>query len=130
MWNALAFGVVAFVLDRVLRRDPAARLRGHLLWTVNPLLLWDLIAAGHVDVVAAAAGLIGLLAVGRQTAGVQPRLWRAVTAGALIGLATDIKIDFALFGIGLAWALRRSIPALLVAAAGALAVLVPTYAWL
>ncbi len=130
MWNALAYGVVAFVLDRVLRRDAAARLRGHLLWTVNPLLLWDLIAAGHVDVVAAAAGLIGLLAVGRQTAGVQPRLWRAATAGALIGLATDIKIDFALFGIGLAWALRRSVPALLVAAAGAIAVLVPTYAWL
>jgi hypothetical protein len=130
LWNALAFGAVAFVLDRVLRRNPAARLRGHLLWTVNPLLLWDLIAAGHVDVVAAAAGFIGLLAVGRQPAGVQPRLWRAAAAGALIGLAADIKIDFILFGFGLAWALRRSIPALLVAAAGGLAVLVPTYAWL
>jgi hypothetical protein len=128
--NVLAFGAVAFVLDRLLRRDPAARLRAHLLWTINPLLLWDLIAAAHVDVVAAAAGFIGLLAVGRQSAGVQPRLWRAATAGALIGLAADIKIDFVLFGLALAWALRRSVPALLVAAAGALAVLIPTYAWL
>jgi hypothetical protein len=130
-WNALGFGAVAFVLDRVLRHDPAARLRAHLLWTVNPLLLWDLVAAGHVDALAAAAGFIGLLAIGRQPpAGVQPRLWRAATAGALIGLAADIKIDFVVFGIGLAWALRRSLPGLLAAAAGALLVLGPTYAWL
>jgi len=130
MWNALAFGAVAFVLDRVLRGNPTARLRAHLLWTVNPLLLWDLIAAGHIDVVAAAAGFIGLLAIGRQVEGVQPRLWRAAAAGALIGFAADIKIDFALFGLGLAWALRRSVPALLAAAGGALVILAPTYGWL
>src|SRR5271165_195860 len=87
MWNALAFGAVAFVLDRVLRGNPTARLRAHLLWTVNPLLLWDLIAAGHIDVVAAAAGFVGLLAIGRKVEGVQPRLWRAAAAGALIGFA-------------------------------------------
>ena len=131
LWNSLAFAAVAVVLDRVLRARPAARLRAHLLWTINPLLLWDLIAAGHLDVVAAAAGLIGLLAVGRQPPdGLRPRLWRAVAAGALIGVAADIKIDYALFGIGLAWALRRSLPALLAAGVGALAVLGPTYAWL
>jgi hypothetical protein len=130
LWNALAFGAVAIVLDRVLRSNPSARLRAHLLWTVNPLLLWDLIAAGHVDALAAAAGVIGLLAVGRQPDGLQPRLWRVLMAGALIGLAADIKIDYVLFGIGLAWALRRSPTALLAAGAGALAVLVPTYAWL
>ena len=130
MWNALAFGAVAFAADRVLRCRPTARLRAHLLWTVNPLLLWVLVAAGHVDVVAAAAGLVGLLAIGRQPAGVDPRLWRAATAGVLVGIAADIKIDFVLFGLGLAWALRRSVPALLVAAGGALLVLAPTYAWL
>jgi alpha-1,6-mannosyltransferase len=130
MWNALAFGAAAFVLDRVLRGRPAARLRAHLLWTINPLLLWVLVAAGHVDVVAAAAGLIGLLAIGRQSASVHPPLWRAVTAGMLVGIAADIKIDFALFGLGLAWALRRSAPALLAAVGGALVILVPTYAWL
>lgn len=129
MCNALAFGAVAFVLDRLLRGKPAARLRAHLLWTVNPLLLWVLIAAGHVDVIAAAAGLVGLLAIGTQS-GLRPPLWRAATAGALVGVAADIKIDFALFGLGLAWALRRSAPALLAAAGGALVVLVPTYAWL
>ncbi|HTZ94557.1 MAG TPA: hypothetical protein VMB74_19355 [Streptosporangiaceae bacterium] len=132
LWNAMAFGVVAVALDRVLRARPTARLRAHLLWTINPLLLWDLVAAGHVDAAAAGAGLLGLLALGRQPArgDPRPRIWRAVAAGALIGLAADIKIDYVLFGIALAWALRRSVPGLLAASAGALAVLGPTYAWL
>ena len=34
----LSPGAVALMLDRVLRLDPARRLRGHLLWTLNPLL--------------------------------------------------------------------------------------------
>jgi hypothetical protein len=129
LWNSLAFGAVAVVVDRVLRSDPAQRLRAHLLWTLNPLLLWDLIAGGHVDVLAAAAGLAGLLAIGRQAPQVRPRLWRVLAAGVLVGVAADIKIDYVLFAIGLAWALRRSPVALLTAAAGALAVLLPTYAY-
>ena len=130
LWNTIAFGVVAFVLDRLLRTRPSARLRAHLLWTINPLLLWDLLASGHMDVVAAGAGMIGLLALGRQQPGMEPKLWRAAAAGALVGFAADVKIDYALFGLGLIWALRRSLPALVAAAAGALAVLGPTYAWL
>ena len=127
--NAAAFAAVAFALDRLLRGRPARRLRAHLLWTVNPLLLWDLIAGGHVDVVAAAAGLAGLLAIGRQGPAARPRLARALAAGALVGVAADIKIDYLLFAVGLAWGLRRWPAALVTAAAGALAVLVPTYAW-
>jgi hypothetical protein len=133
LWNAVGFAAVAVVLDRVLRARPAARLRAHLLWTINPLLLWDLIASGHVDTLAAAAGVGGLLAVGRQPpdgSPWRPPLWRALTAGALIGLAADIKIDYLLFGVALAWALRRSLPALAAASCGAFVVLVPTYAWL
>ena len=129
LWNAIGFGLVAFALDRVQRHNLAARLRAHLLWTLNPLLLWDLIAAGHVDALAAGAGLLGLLVLGQRAAG-QPPVWRALVAGALVGLAADIKIDYALFAVGLAWALRRSLPGLVAAAAGALAVLGPSYAWL
>jgi hypothetical protein len=130
LWNSGAFAVVALALDRLLRGRPAQRLRAHLLWTLNPLLLWDLIAAGHVDVVAAAAGLAGLLAIGRQDpAGqVRPRLARVLAAGILVGVAADIKIDYLLFAVGLAWALRRWPAALATAGAGALAVMVPTYA--
>lgn len=182
LWNAIAFGTVALVADRLLRRDPAARLRAHLLWTINPLLLWGLIAAGHLDVLAAAAGLLGLLVLtrwpngagpaqgelpaaaglrlgepvaaaglrlgelpaiagpglGELPAAARPRLGelparadplRAMAAGILVGIAADIKISYVLFALGLAWALRRSPAALLAAAGGALAVLLPTYAW-
>ena len=130
VWNALAFAGVALLLDRVLRGQPAQRLRAHLLWTANPLLIWGLIAGGHVDVLAAGAGLAGLLLAGRSGPDVRPVIWRALVGGALVGLAADIKIDYLLLGLGLAWALRRSLLALAAAAAGGLAILAPTYAWL
>ncbi len=132
LWNAIAFGGVALVADRLLRSDPAARLRAHLLWTINPLLIWELIAAGHLDVLAAAAGMLGLIvaygwpAVHRSA---QPGLWPVLAGGALIGLAADIKISFILFGLGLAVALRQWPRALAAAAAGMIAVLLPGYAW-
>jgi hypothetical protein len=129
LWNALAFGLVAVVLDRLLRARPVMRLRAHLLWTLNPLLLWDLIAAGHLDVLAAAAGLLGLIVLGEQSGAFRPRALHALGAGALLGLAADIKSTYVLFALALAWVLRRSPGALAAAAGGALAVLVPTYAW-
>jgi hypothetical protein len=129
LWNAVGFGVVALVVDRVLRSDPAQRLRAHLLWTINPLILWDLVAMGHVDLLAAAAGLLGLLALGKYSETARPPLPRVLAAGVLIGAAADIKINFVLFGLGLAWVLRRSLAGLATAAAGALLVLVPSYAW-
>jgi hypothetical protein len=129
LWNSIAFGLVAFVVDRTLRADPARRLRAHLLWTINPLLLWNLIAEGHVDLLGAAAGLFGLLVLGKHSETARPPLLRVLAAGALIGVAADIKVNYVLFGLGLAWVLRRSFAALATAVAGALVVLVPGYAW-
>jgi hypothetical protein len=137
LWNVLAFGAVVLALDRLLRRDPVRRARAHLLWSVNPLLLWVLVAGGHVDAVAAAIGFAGLLVIGPPGSGQtrrpgiagKPGLARAAAAGALAGAATDLKVTFVLFGAGLAWAARRSPAALLTAAAAALAVLVPSYLW-
>jgi hypothetical protein len=221
LWNALAFGAVVIGLDRLLRRDPVRRARAHLLWSLNPLLLWVLVAGGHIDALAAGFGFLGLLvlrparagrgragAAGapsasppalirsglpqprprggagtalpalavaqlrsrfarllpRQDAGAEPsapagalrpagpaglrmrlrvgwgRLraaqsgadpgpWRGLAAGGLIGAAADLKITFILFGLGAAWAARRSLRTLAAQAAGALAVLVPSYLW-
>jgi len=130
--NAIAFGGVAYTADRLLRSDPAGRLRAHLLWTINPLLIWQLIAAAHLDVLAAAAGLLGLIIAGgwpRLPAAGYPTLSRVLAGGALIGLAADIKITFVLFGLGLVWALRRSPMACLASGGAMLAVLLPSYAW-
>jgi hypothetical protein len=111
----------------VLRADPARRARAHLLWSLNPLLLWGLVASGHVDTVAAACGLLGLLLVKPWRPGGDPPLGQFLAAGALTGAAADLKITYALFGLGLAWAGRRSVGALISAGSGALAILVPSY---
>ena len=51
--EAVAFCAVILILDRLLRSDPEMRLRAHLLWSVNPLLLWEIVAGGHIDGLAA-----------------------------------------------------------------------------
>ncbi len=38
-WNALAYLAIVIMLDRLLRHEPGRRLRAHLLWSVNPLML-------------------------------------------------------------------------------------------
>jgi Glycosyltransferase family 87 len=133
LWNSIAFGVVVLLLDRTLRADPARRLRAHLLWTVNPLLLWEIVASGHIDGLAAAFGLMGVLIVRRRPGPADggarpPAVARFLLAGLGIGVAAAIKIPFAAFGLGVLWAGRRSVTALAAAAAGLLVVLGPAYA--
>ncbi len=145
LWNSIAFGVVVLLLDRALRSDPARRLRAHLLWTVNPLLLWEIVASGHIDGLAAAFGLLGILILRKRPGragrpglaglagrpgpeGPPPTVARFLLAGLCIGVAAAIKIPFAAFGLGVLWAGRRSVTALAAAAAGFLAVLGPAYA--
>ena len=121
VWNALAYLAVVLALDRVVRSDAARRARAHLLWSVNPLMLFALLANGHNDVLAAAAGVTALFTL--QT--VTPR--RGLLAGLLLGLAAAIKAPYLLFGAGLAWAARRSPRTLATLALGTIATLTPGY---
>jgi hypothetical protein len=123
--EALAFGAVIVALDRMLRADPAQRLRAHLLWSVNPLLLWEIVASGHIDGLAALFGLLGVAAL--RARGGKIRLRDAALAGLLIGVATGIKVEYALFGLAVAWACRRSVKPLAAAAAGFAVAVVPAY---
>ena len=108
LWVALAFGAVVLLLDRVLRDDPAMRLRAHLLWSLNPLLLWEIVASGHIDGFAVAFGLAGLVMLRFPRSGVQPTLVRCAAAGALLGVAAATKSPFTLFLLGAMWGMRRS----------------------
>jgi len=123
--EALAFGAVILVLDRMLRADPAQRLRAHLLVSVNPLLLWEIVASGHIDGLAALFGLLGVAALRARTG--QIGLRDAALSGLLIGVATGIKVEYALFGLAVAWACRRSVRPLAAAAAGFALAVVPAY---
>jgi len=127
LWNAIVFLGVALGLDRLLRSDPAHRARAHLLWSVNPLMLWALIAGGHLDVLAAAAAIAGLTMLRADGPAVRPA--RALAAGILVGVAADIMLTYLLLGLALAWALRRSVMAVAAALAGLCATLAPAYGW-
>jgi len=143
--EAIAFGAMIVVLDRLLRTDPGMRLRAHLLWSVNPLLLWEIVAGGHIDGLAALFGLLGIVALrARVPSGgsappapgvpgepnrsqTQIPIGAAVLAGLLIGVATGVKVEYALLGLAAAWACRRSLRAAAAAAAGFAVVVVPVY---
>ncbi|MFL6055078.1 MAG: hypothetical protein ACJ72W_19525 [Actinoallomurus sp.] len=50
VWNGLAFLATALALDRLVGRDRGRRARAHLLWSLNPLMLWAGLAGGHADI--------------------------------------------------------------------------------
>ncbi|UBU13612.1 polyprenol phosphomannose-dependent alpha 1,6 mannosyltransferase MptB [Nonomuraea gerenzanensis] len=115
--NAAAFIATALLLDRFTRHDPARRLRAALLWTANPLLLYQLVAGMHVDTLAIACMVAALLARGRP-----------VGAGALLGLGVAIKVNAGLVALGPAWELRRRPARLALMAGCAVAVVIVGYA--
>jgi hypothetical protein len=121
VWSGLAYLAIVAALDRLLRSDAGRRARAHLLWSVNPLMLLAVVAGGHVDGLAAAAGVTGLLALRRMD------VRSGLLAGVLVGAAVAVYAPFALFGVGLAWAAYRSPRVLAALGVGAAAVLVPSY---
>ena len=125
---ALAFGAVALLLDRLLRDNPAMRLRAHLLWSLNPLLLWEIVASGHVDGLAIAFGLAGLAALRFTPDGVKPTLARCAAAGALLAAAACTKSPYVLFLVAALWAVRRSPARIASLLGGWLCVTVVSYA--
>jgi hypothetical protein len=136
--EAFAFGAVILALDRLLRSNPEMRLRAHLLWSVNPLLLWEIVASGHIDGLAVVFGLLGIAALRARTpqgesglresrAQAEIPVGGAVLAGLLIGVAVDTKVEYALFGLAVVWACRRSLKALAAAAVGFGVAVIPAY---
>jgi hypothetical protein len=105
---ALAFVAVVLLLDRLLRDSPAMRLRAHLLWSANPLVLWEIVATGHIDGLAIAFGLAGLATLRFTADGVKPTLVRCAAAGTLLAAAACTKSPFALFLVAALWTVRRS----------------------
>jgi hypothetical protein len=126
-WQLLAgaaFLGAGFALDRLTRHDRRARGRALVLWTLNPLLLSQLVLGGHIDVIAV-AGVVGAIALAAR---------RPLLAGALLGVAVGSKITFGLFGLALLWGLRGCPrPVLLrrlgLGLLGAALVLVPAHLW-
>ena len=118
--NGAAFLGTGLLLHRLLRGDRSRQVRAALLWSLNPLLLYELVAGAHLDTVAVALGVAGLAVVRRRSGG-------AFAAGVLVGAAVAVKLPLALLGGALAWVLRRKPWRLVLLGLGASAVLVPSY---
>ncbi|HEY6794279.1 MAG TPA: polyprenol phosphomannose-dependent alpha 1,6 mannosyltransferase MptB [Kineosporiaceae bacterium] len=127
---------LAFLLVGRLLQGPG-RERAAVVWTGNPLLLGQLVLGAHVDVLAVALALPGLLLVrpGRSDGG-EPGvpIVRAVAGGALLGAAAGTKAPYGLFALAALWSLRalparRRPVAVAWVATGALAVVVAGYRW-
>jgi hypothetical protein len=108
--NVAAFVGAGLLLHRLARGDRGRQLRAALLWTLNPLLLFELVAGAHVDTQAAVFTIAAVGVFGSISPNGSAR-WhgfaRCVAAGALTGLGVAVKLTAALAGGGLAWAARH-----------------------
>lgn len=107
----------------------AARARVALLWTLNPLLLAQLVLGAHLDVLAVAFAVAAVALATRRPVGTT---WRPLVAGLLLGAAVGTKITFALFALAIVWGLLRTPRAARSVALGVLGaalVLVPAHLW-
>lgn len=91
-----AFLATAWLLLRA-TTDDAGKRRVALLWVANPLVLYLVVNAAHIDVVAVMFGIAALTVVQRSP----------VAAGVLAALAVGTKVSFAVYALALVWALRR-----------------------
>ncbi len=100
LFNAAAFVATALSLHHFTRRDPVRQRRAALLWTVNPLVIYQLAAGMHLDTLAIAF-MIAALVVG--AASPAKRVWQ----GVLLGLGVAVKVTVGLVALGPAWELRK-----------------------
>jgi len=95
--NGICYLAVAAALDRLAGPDPARRARAALLWAVNPLMLFWMVAGAHTDLLAVLPLTLALLAAralrGPGSDG-RPALAAAV-CGVLAGIAVAVKVTFA-----------------------------------
>ncbi|MEU9891399.1 polyprenol phosphomannose-dependent alpha 1,6 mannosyltransferase MptB [Sphaerisporangium sp. NPDC051011] len=130
LFNAAAFVITALLLHRHTRGDPARQARAALLWTANPLLIYQLLAGMHVDTLAVVF-VVGALAIGGRSASDRIADGRAGSrwvSGALLGLGIAVKANAGLVALGPAWALRRSPKRLAIVAGSATVAVLVAYA--
>jgi Glycosyltransferase family 87 len=114
--NLAAFAGAGVALHRLAGADRGRQVRAALLWTCNPLLIYELMAGAHVDTQAAVLSLAAVAVfpsishngIGHNGSARWHAFARCLAAGALTGLGAAVKLTSALPGGGLAWTARRS----------------------
>jgi alpha-1,6-mannosyltransferase len=109
--NGACYIAVAAVLDRLAGADPARRARAWLLWAVNPLMLFWVVAGAHTDLLAVLPLMLALLATRTlRKPGARGRTALAAgVSGVLAGIAIAVKVTFAVPVAGLAVGVWHSV---------------------
>jgi hypothetical protein len=134
--NGVCYIAVAAVVDRLAGPDPARRARAALLWAVNPLMLFWMVAGAHTDLLAVLPLMLALLAgrALRKPATNGRAALAGAASGVLAGVAIAVKVTFAAPVAGLAAGLwhttagRRRTALLAAGIAGGTLVLAAGYA--
>ncbi|MER6130204.1 hypothetical protein ABT173_48205 [Streptomyces sp. NPDC001795] len=110
--SGAAFVATGALLLRLAGADPHRQARSQLLWTLNPVLLWNLVVGPHVDVLGAFCVVAAFWALRRS----------GLAVGLALAAATAVKLTLGIFALPFAWSMwhdrRRLVAA---ASAGVLA---------
>ncbi|MFI9273258.1 hypothetical protein ACIGXM_21420 [Kitasatospora sp. NPDC052896] len=122
VWLLSVLGGAAFLLTgalllRLAGADPARRVRSQLLWTLNPVLWWNLVAGPHVDTLGALCVVAAFWALRRSP----------VAAALALAAASAIKLTMGVFALPFAWQLRHDRRRLALAALAGTAALAVGY---
>ncbi|MEY9943110.1 glycosyltransferase 87 family protein [Kitasatospora sp. GAS1066B] len=124
VWLLSVLGGAAFLatgalLLRLAGPDPARRVRSQLLWTLNPVLWWNLVVGPHVDTLCALCVVVGFWALRRS----------GIAAALAIAAGAAIKLTAGVFALPLAWHLRHDRRRLALAATAGAVALAAGYAF-
>lgn len=98
IWILMIMAGVAFLATGyVLMRTAANPVRATLLWVANPLLILELVMAGHLDALLALIAIVAVVLSRRRLT-----LASDVGVGLLLGAAGAIKINAAFVALGIA----------------------------
>lgn len=95
--NGAAFVATGALLLKLAGPDPARRVRSQLLWTLNPVLIWNLVAGPHIDALGTLFVVAAFWALRRSGA----------ATGLMLGAATAVKITLGILALPLAWSMRH-----------------------
>ncbi|MBO0820327.1 MAG: hypothetical protein J2P26_05700, partial [Nocardiopsaceae bacterium] len=98
IWILMIMAGLAFLATGyVLMRNAANPVRAALLWTANPILIVELVMAGHLDAFLALVAIVAVV-LSRRRASVA----NDVLVGLVVGVAAGIKITAGFVALGIA----------------------------
>jgi hypothetical protein len=100
--GALAFLLTGAMLRRIAGDDPAARARVVIGFSLNPLLIFEVVNASHIDGFGLCFVVAALYALTRRR-----DLAHAIAAGVLVAAGCAVKLSFGIYVLALLWGLRR-----------------------